>query len=344
MYSRSRPPEKAPIDLFPFRPVLCPWADFSIHIKKISCHIHCEIRTNVMVRYRRNTMEDNEIIALYWKRMEQAITETDRKYGALCYHIAIHILSRREDAEECVSDTYLGAWNAMPPHRPKLLSAFISRITRNQALKKYEYLSADKRNQNAAVSLTELTDCLSGDCSPESLLENRRIAESISALSLEAGSGPAQYFSAPVLVFRHSGRDCATVPVYAKQDLRHPLPYQKTAQGLSSAGGDRTMKELDLARLLSHIDPQLIAQAADALSPRTALSEAPSASSAPGRNYCDFCHLYHSSGRQQRISGHRNGFCVHCFSAETNAGALASFRLPTDHTVVCSQLKPELFW
>lgn len=139
-------------------------------------------------------MEDNEIIALYWKRMEQAITETDRKYGELCYHIAIHILSRREDAEECVSDTYLGAWNAMPPHRPKLLSAFISRITRNQALKKYEYLSADKRNPNAAVSLTELTDCLSGGCSPESLLENRRIAESISAFLWKLDQDPRNIF------------------------------------------------------------------------------------------------------------------------------------------------------
>ena len=139
-------------------------------------------------------MEDNEIIALYWQRMEQAISETDAKYGKLCFHIAIHILSCQEDAEECVSDTYLGAWNAMPPHRPRRLGAFISRITRNQALKKYEYLSADKRNKNAAVSLTELADCLSGGSTPESVLESRRIAEAVSAFLWKLDPEPRNIF------------------------------------------------------------------------------------------------------------------------------------------------------
>ncbi|MDD6023951.1 MAG: sigma factor, partial [Oscillospiraceae bacterium] len=111
-------------------------------------------------------MEDNEIIDLYWQRQEQAIAATDMKYGRMCMYIAGHILSAREDAEECVSDTYLACWNTMPPKRPNVLSAFVSRITRNLSLKRYEYLTAEKRNQNAAVSLEELGDCLSGTETP----------------------------------------------------------------------------------------------------------------------------------------------------------------------------------
>ena len=79
-------------------------------------------------------MEDQKIIALYHNRDESAITETDRKYGVYCRTIAMNILSVREDAEECVNDTYLGVWNAVPPARPGVFSAFIARITRNLAM------------------------------------------------------------------------------------------------------------------------------------------------------------------------------------------------------------------
>ena len=91
-------------------------------------------------------MDDFEIIGLYWTRSESAIAETDRKYGKLCRYIAMNILANREDSEECVNDTYLGAWNAIPPQKPARLSAFLGKITRNLALKKYEYLYAAKRN------------------------------------------------------------------------------------------------------------------------------------------------------------------------------------------------------
>lgn len=124
-------------------------------------------------------MEDNEIIDLYWQRQEQAIAATDMKYGRMCMYIAGHILSAREDAEECVSDTYLACWNTMPPKRPNVLSAFISRITRNLSLKRYEYLTAEKRNQNAAVSLEELGDCLSGKETPEGALETKQVIQAL---------------------------------------------------------------------------------------------------------------------------------------------------------------------
>ena len=76
-------------------------------------------------------MEDSAIIDLYWAREERALSETDAKYGGYCRSIAHNILKNREDSEECVSDTWLHAWNAMPPQRPSILSSFLGRITRN---------------------------------------------------------------------------------------------------------------------------------------------------------------------------------------------------------------------
>ena len=125
-------------------------------------------------------MDDFEIIGLYWTRSESAIAETDRKYGKLCRYIAMNILANREDSEECVNDTYLGAWNAIPPQKPTRLSAFLGKITRNLALKKYEYLSAAKRNPEAVCSFSELEDCVSGHDALETELESRRIEEAIS--------------------------------------------------------------------------------------------------------------------------------------------------------------------
>ena len=107
-------------------------------------------------------MEDAQIIGLYWERSEAAVKETENKYGRLCRSIIGNILKFNEDIEECVNDTYLGVWNAIPPQRPQSFMAFICRVARNLALKKYEYLTAQKRNSNASVSLDELNECISG--------------------------------------------------------------------------------------------------------------------------------------------------------------------------------------
>ena len=120
-------------------------------------------------------MDDSKIVELYWERKEEAIKETALKYGRLCTHIAKNILSSCEDSEECVNDTYFAVWNAIPNERPNRFSAFISRITRNLALKKYEYISGAKRNPSAITSLEELGDCVSGTESLESEVESRRI-------------------------------------------------------------------------------------------------------------------------------------------------------------------------
>ena len=109
-------------------------------------------------------MEDAKIIELYWLRSEQAVRETADKYGWMCTSIAYHILHSHEDAEECVNDTYLHAWNAMPPQRPQILSAFIGKITRNLSLHRYRYNTAKKRGGGQVpAALSELDQCVTGD-------------------------------------------------------------------------------------------------------------------------------------------------------------------------------------
>lgn len=90
-------------------------------------------------------MDDQSIIDLYWKRSEQAIAETAGKYGGLCYSIAYNVLTNNEDAEESVNDTYLAAWNRLPPHRPSVLSAFLGKLTRYLAIDKWRANRADRR-------------------------------------------------------------------------------------------------------------------------------------------------------------------------------------------------------
>ena len=100
-------------------------------------------------------MEDAKIVALYWERAESAITETQNKYGTYCRHIARNILHSEEDAEECVNDTYMRAWNAMPPHKPTRLSTFLGKITRNLALNRYYTYTAQKRGDGQLTAVLE---------------------------------------------------------------------------------------------------------------------------------------------------------------------------------------------
>ncbi len=123
-------------------------------------------------------MDDREIIALYWERSETAIRETDRKYGKYCHAIAYNILYSKEDAEECVNDTYLKAWDSMPPEKPGRLSAFLGKITRNIALNRYAYDHADKRN----VSLTEVYDeAAEPFADPSNMLDEMILRDTINA-------------------------------------------------------------------------------------------------------------------------------------------------------------------
>lgn len=126
-------------------------------------------------------MNDSEIIALYWRRSETALEQTEKKYGKLCRHIAMNILQNAQDADECVNDTYLGAWNAMPPQKPAVLSAYLCKITRNCALKKYYYNISAKRNVQMSVSLSELEDCMVSTTKATDHCEMEELVKAINA-------------------------------------------------------------------------------------------------------------------------------------------------------------------
>lgn len=124
-------------------------------------------------------MDDLLIIELYFGRDEKAIIETDKKYGRLCFSVAINILGNDEDSEECVNDTYLSVWNKIPPTRPNNFMAFICKITRNLSLKKLDYNKAMKRTSELSVSFTELEDILPDkNIMPD--VENEEIGKKIS--------------------------------------------------------------------------------------------------------------------------------------------------------------------
>lgn len=124
-------------------------------------------------------MEDDRIIGLYWERDPQAIPATEKKYGGYCMSIARNILNSREDAEECVSDTFLRAWRTMPPHRPARLSAFLGRITRHLSLNRLKREQAQKRGGGELPAvLDELAECVSGG-DVEGEVDRRELARAI---------------------------------------------------------------------------------------------------------------------------------------------------------------------
>lgn len=125
-------------------------------------------------------MEDELIIELYFTRDELAITETDHKYGAFCHRIAMNILSVREDAEECVNDTYHAAWHKLPPELPNSLRAFLGRITRNLSISRFRKNRAQKRYDGLEVMLSELGDCVPSSDTVEQAIETEQLSELIS--------------------------------------------------------------------------------------------------------------------------------------------------------------------
>lgn len=123
-------------------------------------------------------MEDNEILKLYFARSEQAIVETDRKFGGYCYSIAYNILTSREDSEESVSDTYLTVWNIVPPRRPSFFGAFLGKLTRHIAIDRWRKSNAQKRGGGEMIlALEEL-----GDCADNQNVENTVTAKELTRL------------------------------------------------------------------------------------------------------------------------------------------------------------------
>ena len=127
-------------------------------------------------------MEDKSIIQLYWDRNDQAIKATVDKYGHYCKSIARNILNSEEDAEECVNDTYLNAWNAMPTHWPEQLATFLGKITRNLSFNRYKHNHAQKRGSGEiALVLEELTDCISGVDNVEQIVDRQELIKDINS-------------------------------------------------------------------------------------------------------------------------------------------------------------------
>ena len=135
-------------------------------------------------------MDDQMIVDLFWRRSSDAIAETAKKYGSYCYRIAYHILANTEDSEECVNDTYLNTWNAIPPHRPKMLSTFLGKIVRNLAFNRYKHNTADKRGGGEITAvLDELAGCVSGNDNVEQIYEHKEL---IAAINGFLGTLPAE--------------------------------------------------------------------------------------------------------------------------------------------------------
>ena len=125
-------------------------------------------------------MEDSRIVDLYWQRDESAISETATKYGKYLHSISYQILADMDDADECVNDTYHAAWQAMPPHRPSVLSTFLGKITRRISIDLWRKNNADKRGKGEVfLALEELEECISGNDNVEDEVERQELQKKL---------------------------------------------------------------------------------------------------------------------------------------------------------------------
>lgn len=124
-------------------------------------------------------MEDSKILSLYFDRDETAIAETEAKYGFLCRHIALNILSNDADAEECVSDAFLQAWNSIPPQKPDKLGAWLGRVVRNLAYNRWKQNRRLKRGAGMDGLLGELEECIPSPDTVEREIEGKELTEII---------------------------------------------------------------------------------------------------------------------------------------------------------------------
>lgn len=152
-------------------------------------------------------MEDRQIVELYWQKNADAISETANKYGSYCFAIAENILHNPEDSEECVNDTWLHAWNAIPPQRPDVLRMFLAKITRNLSFDRFNARKAEKRGGGEIMLvLDELAECLAGGTNVEAAYEGKELEQCIQCFvrSLSERDGNVflrrYFFTEPVAV------------------------------------------------------------------------------------------------------------------------------------------------
>ena len=130
-------------------------------------------------------MNDLQIVEMYWKRNEQAISVTAEKYGTYCYSVAYGILHNEEDSKESVNDTYMSAWNSMPPHKPNVLKTFLGKITRRLSIDKLKRKNAEKRGGEIAEVLDELSECISQNGDPIAEMEKETLDKTINTFVRE---------------------------------------------------------------------------------------------------------------------------------------------------------------
>lgn len=127
-------------------------------------------------------MDDRHIVELFLERSEEAILQTDIKYGRYCHRVAFNVLGNNEDSEECVNDAYMRVWNSIPPNEPDSLSAYVGKVTRNIALDKLRQKNSDKRgNGEVPVLLDELAECLSGADEYERRMDSEEIVNALNS-------------------------------------------------------------------------------------------------------------------------------------------------------------------
>ncbi len=185
-------------------------------------------------------MEDTEIIDLYFLRQEAAITETSKKYGAYLNQVAFNILGSREDTEEILSDTFLAAWNTIPPQRPRVLRHYLSRITRNLSFDRMDYRTAGKRNSNMVTLLSELEDCIPDRKNDlESILETKEIGKAINRFLSELSKEDCAlflqryYYSMPVAELEKRHGLSEGVVKYRLSNLRKKLRRNLKKEGIA---------------------------------------------------------------------------------------------------------------
>lgn len=133
-------------------------------------------------------MEDNEIIELFWQRSQRAIAETDQKYGGRLQTLSMNILHDRQDAEECVNDTYHATWNTLPPERPNYFFAYLAKLARNFSFGKYDYYHAQIRCVTVVELSDEIENCIPAPNDLEQKLDSKEIGRIISTFLYEQSS------------------------------------------------------------------------------------------------------------------------------------------------------------
>lgn len=189
---------------------------------------------------RKGPLSDEEIVALYWERNENAINATDDKYGKYLFSVAYNILRNDPDCDECVNDTYLNTWNRIPPTRPNIFQVFLSKITRDVAVDKYRRSRAEKRvPSELTISLEELNECIPACQTPEEELLAREIVRVLNDWLRELDANDrfmfvCRYYYADTVSYISDLLDVSNKTVYRRlSELRSQLRQRFEKEGIA---------------------------------------------------------------------------------------------------------------